>query len=392
MAEWLDILDRIAIGENAETEFKRELGNFAAIGKTICAFANTKGGILVLGVNDAQEILGVKGDPERVQERLTSFLQNGCNSPVSARITRHEDPRGWIHWVEVLRQRGFEPMRYGGQVWIRRGRSSVEPSPSELQELYNIFGYILTEQRAIQDATVGDISPDAFRAYLERQGFDIVDELQPDLDDDLYNGGVLVDNGGALHASLYGVLAFGKYPQRYPQTRNFRIECVAYAGEDRASDVLQVASVTGRIDEQVQKALGWFGSLGRFEAYHDLHREDRYMLPRSALREALVNAVSHRDYSIMGSKVMLEVFDRHVDVSSPGTLPNHMTVEAALTGINPRSRNQSLAHYMAVMGYMEQRGRGWPIMRKAMREFNGTDPELFQSVPNKYVKVAFRMG
>ena len=186
-------------------------------------------------------------------------------------------------------------------------------------------------------------------------------------------------------------MSFGKDPQRYPQTRNFRIECVAYAGHDRASEVLQVAEAAGRLDDQVDRSIGWFRGLGRFESYRKLIREDRYLLPRAAIREALVNAVTHRDYAITGSKVLLEVFDGRVDVTSPGALPNHMTVERVMAGANPRSRNDSMAYFMAAMGYMEQRGRGWLIMRREMRAFNETEPTLIQDKVNKFVRVTFNL-
>ena len=178
-------------------------------------------------------------------------------------------------------------MRYDGRVWIRRDRSSVESSPTELQELYNTFGYIITEERAIQGATPAHIDLDAFRTYLRRLGFDTTDDPQPDSEADLRNRDVIVEIGGELRATLYGTLAFGKDPQCYPQTRNFRIECVAYAGDDRSAEVLQVAEATGRLDEQVGRAVGWFLSLGRFESYQNLVRQDRHMLPRAAIRKPL---------------------------------------------------------------------------------------------------------
>ena len=390
--EWQAIRCRIESGEDRHTEFKRGLGDLSGIGRTMCAFANTEGGVIILGVDDSRRITGVMEDAERVGERVTSFLQTGCSAPVHARTGRHEDPAGWVHWIEVPRQRGFEPMRYDGRVWIRRERSSVEPSATELQELYNAFGYILTEERAVLDATPAHIDLEAFRAYLQRLGFDTTADPQPDNEDDLRNRDVLVEIGGELRATLYGVLAFGRDPQRYSRTRDFRIECVAYAGDDRASEVLQVASATGRVDEQVDRAMGWFLGLGRFEFYENLRREDRYLLPRRAIREALANAVTHRDYAITGSMVLLEVFDRRVDVTSPGALPNHMTVERVRAGANPRSRNESLAHFMAGMGFMERRGRGWLIMRTEMKAFNGTEPELVQDEPNRFVKVTFRLG
>ena len=110
--EWTDVLKRIVEGESGRPEFKSELGNLRAIGIAICAFANTEGGVIIVGVDDSRKIVGVQGDTERVQERLTSFLQTGCSSPVTARAGRRQDPNGWVHWIEVPRQRGFEPLRY----------------------------------------------------------------------------------------------------------------------------------------------------------------------------------------------------------------------------------------------------------------------------------------
>lgn len=390
--EWLDILERVELGEGRYTVFKRGLGELSAIGSGICAFANTEGGVMILGVDRSQEIVGVKEEPERAQERLTAFLQAGCSSPVSALIGRHEDPKGWVHWIEVPRQRGFEPLRYDGRVWVRRERSSVEPSASELQELYNAFGYIMTEERPIQAAIPEDIDLQSFSEYLEELGLDTEVLPQPDVVDDLRNRGVIAELGGSLHPTLYGVLAFGKKPQSYPQTRGFRVECVAYEGDDRASNLLQVADVTGRLDEQVQRAVGWFQGLGRFESYRGMIRTDRWLLPEVALREALVNAVVHRDYAITGSKVLFEVFSQHVDVSSPGTLPNHMTVDSVRAGAHPRSRNELMANIMLVKGFMEQRGRGWPVMRKSMLDFNGTEPDLMQDDKGGYVRVTFDLG
>ena len=387
--EWLDILKRIEAGENRRTEFKRGLGDLSAVGKAICAFANTEGGILILGIDDAQEIAGVKENTESVQERLTSFLQTGCSIPVSAQSGRYKDPKGWVHWIEVSRRRGFEPLRYDGRVWVRRERSSVEPSPLELQDLYNTFGYILTEEQTIQAATSSSIDLQKFHSFLRAQNIDVEGEPQPTDEDDLRNRGVIAPLGDALHPTLYGILAFGKTPQGYPQTRKFKLICVAYESTDRASQPFLVSDSAGCLDDQINRALGWLKGLGRFETYRDMHREDRFLLPQEALREALVNAVAHRDYAITGSPILFDVFSDRVEITSPGTLPNHMRIESVRMGGYPRSRNESLAHFMAVMGFMEQRGRGWPIMRRAMREFNGTEPGIVAETT--HVRVIFHL-
>ena len=155
--------------------------------------------------------------------------------------------------------------------------------------------------------------------------------------------------------------------------------------------VLQVADGAGRLDEQVDRAVGWFLGLGRFESYRNLVREDRHLLPRAAIREALVNAAIHRDYAITGSATLIEVFADRVDVTSPGALPNHMTVDQVRAGANPRARNDSMGHFMAGMGFMERRGRGWLIMRRAMRAFNATEPDMIQNGRSRCVRVTFRL-
>lgn len=387
--EWTEVLNRIAAGEDEHTEFKPHFRDRGNVGRAICAFANTGGGLVVLGISDSQQIVGVAEDSDQVQERMTSFLQSGCSSPVSARLGRHKDPQGWVHWLEVPRQRGFEPMRYDGRVWVRRGRSSVEPSPTELQDLYNTFGYILTEDRTIGAATASDLDMQVFRSYLASLGIDTVGNPQPNADDDLRNRGAIAEIGGRLQPTLYGVLAFGKIPQDYPQTQSFYIECVAYDGDDRADEVLQTSEARGRLSEQVERAVGWFSGLGKFEVYRELRRHDRRLLPLEALREALVNAVVHRDYAITGSKILFEVFAGRVEVTSPGTLPNHMTADSVRAGGRARSRNEYMANCMLALGFMERRGRGWPIMQRAMLEFNGTAPEIEQDRDSGFVRVRF---
>ena len=389
--EWLDVLKHIESGENRHTEFKREASDLARIGRAICAFANTEGGVIILGVDDAGDIVGVSENAEKLQERLTSFLQSGCSAPVSARIGHQKSPRGWVHWIDVPRQRGFEPLRCDGRVWIRRERSSVEPSSPELQELYNAFGYVLTEDQVILSATADDIDTRHFQGYLRAQGIQTVENPQPAMYDDLKNRAVLAEFSGQLHPTLYGLLAFGRNPQGHPQTGNFRVDCVVYEGGGRASDTLSVGEIDGRLDEQVRRAMEWSRILGKGERYRGIVREDIPFVPDNALREAIINAVVHRDYAITGSKVMVEVFSDRVDITSPGTLPNRKTVASVQAGGNPRSRNELMANYMLVKGYAGQRGQGWPIIQNAMHEFNGTEAELMEDRDGKFVRVTLRL-
>ena len=390
--EWPEVERRIGAGEDARTAFKRGMGDLRAVGRTLCAFANGVGGLLVLGVADDGAVVGVNADPDAVQERLTSLLHTGCGKPVTAQCGRRDTGGGWVHWVAVHRhQRGYEPFTHDGRFWIRRGRATAAPSPSEMQELLNAFGFVLTERQIIPSAVVDDIDFGAVRAFMKAQGLETDEAPQPAREDDLRNASVAEELAGVLRPTLYGLMVFGRDPQAFPHTLSLFVQCAAYGGVDQAAEVLSAGEGRGRLEDQVQRAVGWFRSLGRREVYDGLRRRDVPPMPESALREALVNAVI-RDYAVTGSQILLEVFDDRVAVTSPGALPNHMTVEQARRGGAPRSRNEMMANAMVVRGLMERRGRGWLTMRHAMARFNGTEPELVSDERNRFVRVTFRTG
>ena len=234
--EWDEVERRIRAGEDAVTEFKRGAGDMRAVGKTLCAFANGAGGLLVLGIDDTGATVGVSAHPDAVQERLTGLLHTGCGKPVSAQCGRESTADGWVHWIDVRRhQRGYEPFMSDGRFWVRRGRATVTPSPSELQELFNAFGFVLTEQQIIRAAHLDDIDFGAVRSFMQAQGLDTEQTPQPARDDDLRNGSVTDELDGVLRPTLYGLMVFGRDPQAYPHTLSLFVQCAAYGGTDQAA-------------------------------------------------------------------------------------------------------------------------------------------------------------
>ena len=391
--KWPEILKRMEQGEGARTEFRRGLESPRQISKALCAFANGSGGLLVLGVDDTGTMVGVSENEEMVQERLTNSLQSGCNNPITATSGDFRAEPGRVHWVEAFRQQGeHESFSKNGQFWVGRGRSTVRPFPSELQELFNAFGLVLTERQVIPSATVKDIDLDSFRSFMKLQGFRLDEEPQPAIDEELVNSSICTEFDGSLRPTVYGLMVFGRDPQGHPNTTSLFVQCARYAGTDRAADVLSVGEGKGRLDEQVTRAMGWFRSLGRQERYQGLFRTDIPIVPEAVVREALVNSVIHRDCSLTGSQALLEIFEDRVDVTSPGTLPNHVTVKQARSGGAPRSRNEMMANSMVVRRLMERRGRGWPMMRHEMRRFNGSDPTLVNEVDDRFVRVSFEIA
>lgn len=385
--DWTQVEARIQQGEDERTELKTWAAFPKKVAEAVCALGNTEGGLLVLGVDDEGLPIGVEAHPEEVQERLTNLLQSGLNTPVRARLGCHRLGDVWIHWIEVARYRGPEPLRSGGRFLARRGRSSVEPSGAELQELFNVFGLVMTEEQIVPGTSPDDVQLGAFHEFLQRLGLDIENEPQLDPLSDLRNRGVVSEEGGEPRLTLYGLLCFGRHPQSVAAGRSAWVEMVAYSGTDRASEVILHGEAKGRLDEQIDRMLGWFRALGNQESYEGPDRTDRFMVPLRALREAVVNAVVHRDYAILGSKVLLEIFEDRVVITSPGTLPNHMTIRSALAGGHPRTRNELMANFMMVQRKMEMRGRGLPIIVRAMQEFNGTTPEMTEDRGGRFVRL-----
>ncbi len=374
-------------GESDRLEFKRDARDLKPIGRAICAFANSRGGVIAIGVSDEGQIVGVSESPERLQERLTSLLQSGLSMPVSARCGRLDTPEGHVHWISVPRQRAFEPMRHRGRYWVRRARSSVEPSSSELQELFNSFGFVITEEQVILSAEQHDIDLRAFIDHLRALGFEAEHGPQPSMTDDLQNRCVISEFDRVLRPTLYGILAFGKHPQEYPQMRNFVVRCTAYLGKHQGTEVISTSESRGRLEDQVLRSLEWVRALGWGEQYNGLRRTDVPLVPMRALREALVNAVVHRDYSIIGSAVMLDVLQDRVLITSPGSLPNHMTTASVRAGGRPRSRNELMVNAMVVARLMERRGRGWLLMKQQMAIHDRPEPEIENDRAGRTVQI-----
>ena len=229
---------------------------------------------------------------------------------------------------------------------------------------------------SVFEAGVDAIDLEAFRRFMVAQGGGFqIGELWPGAKD-LSASAVVEEISGTLRPTLYGLMVFGRDPQRYGTTADLYTVCRAYLGNERSSGAVAAASIRGPLEKQVVRSMDWFRDLrlpGRFAT--DQRRDGR-LLPPEVLREALVNAVVHRDYEIMERQVMLEVFRDRVEVTSPGGLPGRMTVERVRRGGTARSRNEAMANAMVVSGFAGRRGTGWLGMRRQMRKFNGTEPEL----------------
>ena len=179
----------------------------------------------------------------------------------------------------------------------------IQRGEGEHTELKRLFGFVITEEQMIPATSTSDLDLEVFESFVRRLGLELDDEPRLEPVDDLRNRGVVRMEGDEPRLTLYGLLCFGRQPQSFAPTRSAWIQMTAYAGRDRTEEVILSGEAKGRIDEQVERALGWIKALGIREEYGPIERTDRYLVPLKALREALVNAVVHRDYAVLGSKV-----------------------------------------------------------------------------------------
>lgn len=245
----------------------------------------------------------------------------------------------------------------------------------------------------VPEAGADAIDFQALRRFMVAQGGEFqIGEQWPGAKD-LLASGLVEKISGTPRPTLYGLMVFGRDPQRYGTTADLYTACAAYRGTGRSSGRFATASIRGPLEEQVVRSLDWLWDLRLPGQFATGQRKEEPLLPPEILREALVNALVHRDYAIMGRQVMLEVFRDRVEVTSPGGLPGRMTVERVRGAGAPRSRNEAMANAMVVSGLAGRRGTGWLGMRRRMREFNETEPELVSEAGTEgaFTRVTFRL-
>ena len=386
-----DLLEIIRNGENSGVEFKRDVVQGQDLAKELVAFANFEGGIVLLGVEKDGKVSGVtRDDPEM-------FVMNACRDKVRPglipfyEVVRDLEPGKDVAVVRV--SRGFDVhARWHDNknlYFIRVGTQSRDATPEELARLFQQRGGFRAELRPVSGVTIADLDIRRLRNYF-------VSVRQQDVPDDgdeagwktlLFNTEIMVDDG----VTVSGVLLFGRTPNRFlPQAG---IDATAfpgtnkdYAARERAAlrgPMTPLLNEDGEIVEAglVEQALAFVNRnvavVSRLEA-GGARRVEIPAYPAEAVREAIVNALVHRDYLLSSTDIELAIYDDHMEIVSPGRLPNGITPARMLTGCRA-ARNQLIKDVMRDYRYLEHSGMGVPRkIVKCMREHNGTEPGLIE--------------
>jgi predicted HTH transcriptional regulator len=194
---------------------------------------------------------------------------------------------------------------------------------------------------------------------------------------------ITLDEDGIPRPTISGILMASESPERY--ISNAYIQAVCYMGADRNSSQLDAQDILGPLDIQIKEACKFVKRNMRVRAIKNPGRIETPQYSLNAVFEAIVNAVVHRDYSIYGSKIRLHLFSDRLELYSPGSIPNTMTVESLL--LRQSSRNELLSSLLAhcPMNFdatgskrtfiMDKRGEGVPIIVSESLELSGKKPE-----------------
>ena len=396
-----ELLEKIRLGESSFLEFKEVRFEGARIrgphrdslADELAAFANGRGGVLVLGVADSREIVGV---PLERLDAVVQLVRDACMDSIDPAIEqvvvdRLLLPTGTGEEVAVVKvdvpRSLFVHRSPGG--YMHRVADSKRPITSNV--LARLF-----DQRGRQHVVPFDEQP-LPRASLENLNPALWSRFRTQLsgeDDAAFLAKIGIaefDEGNVAKPTVAGVLMASDDPRRW--LPNAYVQAVAYRGDDirvgadNNAYQLDALDVVGPLDRQVVDSCRFVARNMKTAAVKNLGRTDKPEYDMEAVFEAIVNAVVHRDYSVHGSKVRLRLFENRLEIYSPGGIPNSLTVESLR--YRQSARNEAICSLLAKcpipdeqwlttprQHMMERRGEGMPIILDNSKALSGREPKI----------------
>jgi len=370
----LELYELIAGGEDSYTEFKRDPNQRTAFANEMVAFANTEGGRILVGVDDDGTIVGVQ-DPRRVEEAILNIARDNCTPPIRPVIDHVRADEGAVVIVGVPRRTGPPHENNSGQCYIRVGSTKRLATPQERARLLQLAGLVHFDESPVAQTSVTDLDQAAFDAYYRRVFGAPLETADVPLPRMLENMRFVVkDMEGIARLSVAGLLLFGKAPQDF--LYHTRISAVRWQGTEAGETIIDRQEILGRLPQQIEYAESFMlRNTSLSTKIESVQQEDRPQYPRAAFREAIVNAVAHRDYSLEGAQILLYIFDDRIEIRSPGALPNSVTLDNIRAHYS-KPRNETIARVLFNLGYVNTLGSGIPRMIRLMLEHSGRGPDL----------------
>lgn len=354
----LDIL--LQEGEGVMLEYKESLSS--SIAREIAAFANTAGGRILLGVRDDGTVKGI-ADTNELRARIQDIARN-CDPPVKILLQR-------IGEVTVVNVHESEkkPVQCSDGFFWRQGAVTQKLSREEIRDFFRHTGAIRFDLSICQRFHYpDDFDLDKFNDWLRKSTI----TMGGSVEDILVNIEAAERSGRDLVFRNAGVLFFALNPRRF--FNQAYVTCLLFKGTSKVN-VLDRKDFAGGIIADIEDSLRFIERNTR-TAYRieKLTREEIPEYPIAALREAITNAVMHRDWFVEGANVFVEIFEDRIEISNPGGLPDGMLPEDL--GSKSVRRNPLIADLLHRIAFVEKAGTGIRRMRDGARVQGYPEPEF----------------
>ena len=361
-----ELKDLIALGEGFTVEFKRS--GVANLGRELCAFANSTGGVVLIGVEDDGTVVGVEN-----HNRLKSEIQSVARS-MDPSVAVDVESVGKVLCVNIPEQQG-KPFSFGGRFYLRDGASTQQMGREEIRIFFFKEGLIQYDEKPCPDFDIDrDLTPEIWSRFVTRAK--IPDNVDPGT---TLRNLHLIKDGYMTHA---GAWLLTNDITRY--TLSAGVICAIFRGTTK-THILDRKEFTGDLYSIYQDCMAYMqAKLNTEFIITTTGREERLELPGDALREALVNAIAHRDYRSTAN-IQIQIFHDRLEIISPGGLPAGMDKKDL--GRKSVPRNPLLFGMLYRMGLVEQVGSGIIRIRGLCREYGVTEPRI--EVDDNWVTLVF---
>lgn len=376
-----EIRNILSQGENASVEFKTAGVRPEGLAREMAAFANTGGGVILIGVSDAGEIEGVD-DATRYEEWVMNIARTNVSPPlaVDCAFVRIDDKR--IAAVSVPKGRD-KPYQVGDKYYTRVGSTNRIATQFELLRLFQAAGVFHFDRTGVEEAGMKDINLSAVDAYFRRYDINFSSESESEKEALLINTDILTEE---RTPTIAGLLIFGINPSRFlPQCG---ISFAHFSGIDMDGPLIDKQNIDGPLDYQATTGLAVIrNNLRTPSDIEGARRVDARALPEEKVfRELLVNACVHRNYALFGSKIRVFMFEDRMEFISPGRLPNTVTVEKLKAGVS-YAVNPVIVKFMENLRFIDRLGRGLPMVWREMKRIGGA--AVFKEIGEEF-KVTIR--
>ncbi len=380
-----ELIEKIMLGEDSTIEFKREMPHRDNMADEIAAFANDKGGVILIGVDNNRVIIGLE-QPEldRVENTIVEICRDTIEPTV--RIFTEKLRIDDKNILKIVVPRSLFVHKTSNGYFIRHGSSKREMTTEQLARL------IQSRSQARIIAFDEQLVPNTHKSTLRDllyQRFITEDAAEDGIEDLLLKRTLLVQEGRDIRASVAGILMCHDTPDDY--LYNSFIQTVYYSGKLKdANYQIDAKDFKGPLDQQIIDAFKFVQKHNQVSARKEIGREDHPQYNMRAVFEAIVNAVVHRDYSKHGSKIRLFMFADRLELYSPGALANTVTIDKLR--YSQATRNELLARLLSEITleddigkqvkrrhFLEGRGEGVGIILNESEQLSGKIPvyELF---------------